>query len=73
MLGLASLGNVIESDDPEERRRRIEAEQAGANLGAVLGLTIGAVMARTEEEEIEEQEELNERYAEEENEWQQSL
>ena len=64
---------MIESDDPEERRRRIEAEQAGANLGAVLGLTIGAVMALTEEEEIEEQEELNERYAEEENEWQQSL
>ena len=66
VLGLASLGNVIESDDPEERRRQIEAEQAGANLGAVLGLTISAVMALTEEEEIEEQEYINERYAEEE-------
>lgn len=73
VLGLASLGNVIESDDPEERRRRIGAEQAGANLGAVLGLTIGAVMALTEEEEIEEQEYVNERYAEEENKWQQTL
>lgn len=64
---------MIESDDPEERRRRIGAEQAGANLGAVLGLTIGAVMALTEEEEIEEQEYVNERYAEEENKWQQTL
>lgn len=57
---------MIESDDPEERRRQIEAEQAGANLGAVLGLTISAVMALTEEEEIEEQEYISERYAEEE-------
>lgn len=73
VLGLASLGNVIESDDPEERRRRIEAEQAGANLGAVLGLTIGAVMALTEEEEIEEQEYVNERYAEEEYRREQSM
>lgn len=73
MLGLASLGNVIESDDPEERRRRIEAEQAGANLGAVLGLTVGAVMALTEEEEIEEQEYVNERYAEEEYRREQSM
>ena len=64
---------MIESDDPEERRRQIEAEQAGANLGAVLGLAFGAAMVLTEEEEIEEQEELNERYAEEENEWQQTL
>ena len=64
---------MIESDDPEERRRRIEAEQAGANLGAVLGLTIGAVVALTEEEEIVEQEYVNERYAEEENKWQQTL
>ena len=73
VLGLASLGNVIESDDPEERRRQIEAEQAGANLGAVLGLTIGAVMALTEEEEIEEQEYINERYAEEEYRREQSM
>lgn len=64
---------MIESNDPEERRRRIEAEQAGANLGAVLGLTIGAAMALSEEEEIEEQEYINERYAEEENKWQQTL
>lgn len=64
---------MIDSDDPEERRRQIEAEQAGANLGAVLGLTIGAAMVLSEEEEIEEQEYINERYAEEENKWQQTL
>ena len=57
---------MIESNDPEERRRRIEAEQAGSNLGTVLGLALGAAMALTEEEEIEEQEYINERYAEEE-------
>jgi len=64
---------VIESDYPEERRRQIEAEQAGANLGTILGLAIGAAMVLTEEEEIEEQEYINERYAEEENKWQQVL
>ena len=44
----------------------IEAEQAGANLGMVIGLVMVATMALTEEEEIEEQEYINERYAEEE-------
>ena len=75
MLGLASAGSLIETDpeDPEERRRRIEAEQAGSNLGTVLGLALVAAMAMTEEEEIEEQEELNERYAEEENDWHQTM
>ena len=57
---------MIESDDPEERRRQIEAEQTDANLGTVLGLAIVAAMSLTEEEEIEEQEYVNERYAEEE-------
>ena len=57
---------MIESNDPEERRRRMEAEQAGANLGMVIGLAMVATMALTEEEEIEEQEYINERYAEEE-------
>ena len=44
----------------------MEAEQAGANLGMVIGLAMGATMVLTEEEEIEEQEYINERYAEEE-------
>ena len=33
------------SDDPEERRRQMEAREAAQNLGAVIGLTAGAVGA----------------------------
>ena len=33
------------SDDPEERRRQMEAREAAQNLGAVLGLAGGAVGA----------------------------
>ena len=30
------------SDDPEERRRQMEAREAAQNLGAVIGLAAGA-------------------------------
>lgn len=30
-------------DDPEERRRRMEAREVAQNLGAVIGLAAGAV------------------------------
>lgn len=33
----------------------MEAQQAGSNVGAVLGLTIGAAMALTEHQSTEEQ------------------
>lgn len=48
--GLAALGNIIQndSDDPEEQRKKIQAQQAGSNLGAILGLAIGAVAAAHE-------------------------
>lgn len=58
---------IDDEEDPEERRKRIEAEKNGSDLGAALGLTIGAVMALTEE-----QEEVNEYYVEEET-WQQTM
>ena len=58
---------IDDEEDPEERRKRIEAEQNSSNLGAALGITIGAVMALTEE-----QEEVNEYYVEEET-WQQTM
>ena len=58
---------IDDEEDPEERRKRIEAEQNGSALGAALGLAIGAVMALTEE-----QEEVNEYYVEEET-WQQTM
>ena len=68
LRGLAATAQIIDDgEDPEERRKRIEAEQNGSNLGAVLGLAIGAVMAMTEE-----QEEANEYYVEEET-WQQTM
>ena len=34
-----------EGDDPEERRRQMEAREAAQNLGAVLGLAAGAIGA----------------------------
>jgi len=56
-----------ESDDPEERKRKQEARQAASNLGAVIGLTVGAVMElKREEQEALEQEEYNEFLAEQE-------
>ena len=33
------------SDDPEDRRRQMEAREAAQNLGAVIGLAAGAVGA----------------------------
>ena len=32
-----------DSDDPEERRRRIEAEENGSTLGTLLGLSVGLI------------------------------
>ena len=58
---------IDDEEDPEERRKRIEAQQNGSDLGAALGFAIGAVMALTEE-----QEECNEYYVEEET-WQQTM
>lgn len=57
LRGLASAGRLIEDDseDSEERQKRIQAEQAGSNVGAILGLAIGAAMALTESQSQEEQ------------------
>ena len=53
----AALGQLIDSDsdDPEEQRKKIEAQQAASNLGAVIGLTVGLIGALTEKEKEEEQ------------------
>lgn len=59
---LRSLAGVTDgSEDPEERRKRIEAEQNASNLGAVIGIAVGAITAisdadTAEETEIEETE-----------------
>ena len=49
-IGAASVAAGISlledsSDDPEERRRQMEAREAAQNLGAVIGLTAGAAGA----------------------------
>jgi hypothetical protein len=53
-----------DSDDPEERRRRMEADQAASNVGAILGLAIGTAMALTEEQTIQDEQDFNEFLAE---------
>lgn len=66
LRSLASAGRLIEDDgeDPEERRKRMEAEQAGSNAGTILGLAIGAAMALSETKEeqqtIQDEQEFNE-------------
>lgn len=64
MRGLASAGRLIEDDseDPDERRRRIEAEQAASNAGVLLGLAIGTTIAlnKTEEQTTLEEQDFNE-------------
>lgn len=61
----------------------MEAEQAGSNVGTILGLAIGAAMAltenkSTEEQAIQDEQDFNEFLAEleaeeEEHNWQQSM
>ena len=71
---MSALGRLTEdddSDDPEERKRKYEAAQSASNVGAILGLTIGAIESLThnnqsltqepdEDRQIEEEEEFNE-------------
>ena len=71
---MSALGRLTEdedSDDPEEQKRKYEASQSASNVGALIGLTIGAIevitqnnqsLTRTQDEEhqIAEEEEFNE-------------
>ena len=71
---MSALGRLTEegdSDDPEEQKRKYEAAQSASNVGALIGLTIGAIEAFTqnnqsltqepdEDRQIEEEEEFNE-------------
>lgn len=54
-----SLSRIIdnESEDEEERRKRIEAEQNGSDIGALLGLTAGMIAGAISKEENNEYEE----------------
>lgn len=60
--GILETGSVIEDteENPEERKKRIEAQETASNIGAVLGLAIGAVSAIAEHnEDYEEQSDEN--------------
>ena len=51
VYALAALSG--EDDDPEERRKRIEAQENGEALGALLGLAAGAISEIAEENDDE--------------------
>lgn len=56
-----SLSRIIddESEDEEERRKRIAAEQTGSDIGALLGLAIGAFSEVISKEENNYNEEID--------------
>lgn len=73
LRGISALSRLTDddSDDPEEQRRRQEAAQEASNMGAIMGLTISAISALTQENQsltgardeeriIQEEEEFNE-------------
>ena len=46
VAGLTAVGTLMDEDeDAEEKRRRIEAEIAAENFGAVIGFAAGAALA----------------------------
>ena len=49
-----SLAEMSESDDPEEIRKRIEAQLAGQNLGFIIGIVI-ALLKEDKQEKAEQQ------------------
>lgn len=53
LRGVLEAGSIIENtcEDPEERRKRIEAEENASNLGAVIGLAVGILAAATDTDE----------------------
>ena len=58
---LHSLAGVVDSsEDPEERRKRIEAEQNASNIGAVLGFAAGLFYEAMDTESDELPEDLEE-------------
>ena len=53
LRGILEAGSIIDStaEDPEERRKRIEAQENASNLGAVIGLAVGILSAAVDSEE----------------------
>ena len=65
-LGIGSLAAGLkhlsddDSEDPEERRKRIEAEQNGEAIGVLLGTAAGLICALADDEDDPDEEELEE-------------
>lgn len=55
LRGILEAGSIIDStsEDPEERRKRIEAQENASNLGAIIGLAVGAIAAISDADNIE--------------------
>lgn len=53
LRGILEAGSIIDgtAEDPEERRKRIEAQENAFNLGAVIGLAVGILTAAADSEE----------------------
>ena len=53
LRGVLEAGSIIDgtAEDPEERRKRIEAQENASNLGAVIGLALGILTAAADSEE----------------------
>ena len=53
LRGILEAGRIIDgtAEDPEERRKRIEAQENASNLGAVIGLAVGILTAAADREE----------------------
>lgn len=47
LRGILEAGSIIDStsEDPEERRKRIEAEENESNIGAIIGLAAGTMFS----------------------------
>lgn len=51
---LRSMAGITDSnEDPEERRKRIEAQENASNLGAIIGLAVGAIVAMSDADNTE--------------------
>ena len=53
LRGILEAGSIIDgtAEDPEERRKRIEAQENASNLGAVIGLAVAILTAAADSEE----------------------
>ena len=53
LRGILEAGSIIDgtAEDPEERQKRIEAQENASNLGAVIGLAVGILTAAAGSEE----------------------